>query len=143
MTDKRGRGVAVAAGAALPSSPGARKAPLGRVEGQVAKAAEAEVEGTGRIRAVSSGRRQEMGGSGKDLRYAQHDALKGKLHACWAVIVRPPYLSRRIFRRSVHGCCRRKWRARYTVPTTVETRRTYRRIVIATYRARNAVCRAR
>ena len=97
MTDKRCRGVAVAAGAALPSSPGARKAPLGRVEGQVAKAAEAEVEGTGRIRAVSSGRRQEMGGSGKDLRYAQHDALKGKLHACWAVIVRPPYLSRRIF----------------------------------------------
>ena len=93
MTDKRGRGVAVAAGAALPSSPGARKAPLGRVERQVAKAAEAEVEGTGRIRAVSSGRRQEMGGSGKDLRYAQHDALKGKLHACWAVIVRPPYLS--------------------------------------------------
>ena len=93
MTDKRGRGVAVAAGAALPSSPGARKAPLGRVEGQVAKAAEAEVEGTGRIRAVSSGRRQEMGGSGEDLRYATHDALKGKLHACWAVIVRPPYLS--------------------------------------------------
>ena len=134
MTDKRGRGVAVAAGAALPSSPGARKAPLGRVEGKVAKAAEAEVEGTGRIRAVSSGRRQEMGGSGKDLRYAQHDALKGKLHAsCLLGGDRATSVLVASSRRSVHGCCRRKWRARYTVPTTVETRRTYRRIVIATY----------
>jgi hypothetical protein len=104
VTDRLGRGVAAAGGAALPSSPGARKAPLGRAEGQVAKAAEVEVEGAGTGRSLAaSGRRQEMGGSGK----ARHACPEGDEAACCMGVDRATSVLVATSRRSLHGRCRR------------------------------------